>query len=289
MHRVGVIGQNIDAGVVAGLLVHLFGALVAAEDVGVHHHRACGGIGKPAHIEVGVGLASPEEPPFAIHPNFHPCVVVVTVRPTRGVTLTGGDAHGAESGHREGALLAATTVRGLQCGQRCRSPHISRLIVNIFVTPVVHLQSRIVHAHILDTVFQLVEDIRPRGVQILVVHAIDHHKMAENVVWNRLSPREGLPCFQRHLHLILIEIKIIIDEIAHRHIGVEESKIFSQIAFDFLLIQRPRPGIIHPLTHISWDVGTVLIIMPHRTPVVGLRESCRSQQKVYQEVENQQR
>ena len=53
-------------------------------------------------------------------------------------------------------------------------------------------QSRIVHTHVLDAVLQLVEDIRPRRIQILVVHTINHHEMAEDVLRNRFSPREGI-------------------------------------------------------------------------------------------------
>ncbi len=157
--RVGVVGEQVDAGVVRCALVDLFGTFVAAEDIGVYHHGACGNIGEPAHVEGGGGFAGAEEVPFAIDPDLDPGVVVVAVRPARGVALAGGDANGAQGSDGERALLAATPVRSLQCGQRCGGARIGGLIINILVAPVVHLQRRIVHAHVFNAVFELVEDV----------------------------------------------------------------------------------------------------------------------------------
>ena len=269
---VGVVGEQVDAGVVRRALVDLFGTFVAAEDVGVHHHRACGGIGEPAHIEFGIGLAGPEEPPFAIHPNLHPGVVVVAVRPTRGVALAGGNAHGTEGRHREGALLTATPVRGLQRGQRRRCSRISRLIINIFVAPMVHLQGGIIHTHVLDAVLQLVEDVRPRGIQILIVHAIDDHEMTEDVVGDALPPRKGVPRFHGHLHLLLEKAEIVVGEVALRHVGVEEHEVTVDVAALFRRLQVVHADLV---AHLLGDVLTVEIVLLNRRPIVFLGEKRR--------------
>ena len=164
-------------------------------------------------------------------------------------------------------------MRGLQRGQRCGSAHISRLVIHVFVAPVVHLQGRIIHAHILDAFLQLMEDVRPRCVQILVVHAIDDNEMAEDVVGNGSPPRESLPCFHRHLHLLFEKLEIVVGKVALRHVGVEEHQVFGHVA----ALVGGRLEVVHAdfVTNLSRNVLTILKILPHGSPIIGLRESRR--------------
>ena len=72
-----------------------FFAIVFAEGVGMNHHGAGGGDGKPAHVQFRVGFTCAKEVPLAVNPYFHPGVIVVGMCPTRGITLAGRDADSA--------------------------------------------------------------------------------------------------------------------------------------------------------------------------------------------------
>ena len=134
----------------------------------------------------------------------------------------------------------------------------------MLVAPVVHLQRRVIHAHILDAVFQLMEDIRPRGVQILVVHTIDQNKMAENVVGYGFAPCECLSCFQCDLHLLFEKANVVIHQVALRHIGVQEFQGISGLFIRYLV------DILLDIAFIAARhlLHTLIIVVIHLLPVV---------------------
>ena len=140
-----IVVRDVDFGVARVAAHHLLGPVVAAEDLGVHHHAATGGLIEPTLVEHGFRLAGAEEMPLPIDPCLHPRVVVVGVRPARRIDLTCRNAHGPQGSHAEGALLATAPDGGTHGGKRRRGARVGRLIGDVLVAPVVHLQHRIVH------------------------------------------------------------------------------------------------------------------------------------------------
>ena len=93
LRRFGVVVYEVDFGVVGAFQHRLFRAFVTAEYLGVHEHGAGSWGVEPAQVEHRLGLAGPQEPPFAVRPGLYPGMVVVGMRPARGVHLAGRDAH----------------------------------------------------------------------------------------------------------------------------------------------------------------------------------------------------
>ena len=97
-----VVVDHIDLGVTVCFEHDFFGAVVFAEYLGVHQHATVSGAVKPSQVQDRFRFASAQEHPFAVHPGFHPSMVVVGVCPARGIYLAGGDTYRAECGHRKG-------------------------------------------------------------------------------------------------------------------------------------------------------------------------------------------
>ena len=95
----GIIGGYVDFGEACISAHHLLGAIIMAEHLGVHKHAARGRRIEPRQIEHGFGLTSSQEVPSAVHPGFHPGMIVVGVRPSRGIHLACRDAHGTQGSH----------------------------------------------------------------------------------------------------------------------------------------------------------------------------------------------
>ena len=115
-HGGGIVRSQVDFGV-TGIGIHDFASSpITAKDLGVHQHSARSRLVEPGQVEHGLGFAGSHEVPRAIHPHFHPSMVVVGMCPARGIDLPGGNAHGAQGCHGERTFLAAAACRSEQGG-----------------------------------------------------------------------------------------------------------------------------------------------------------------------------
>ena len=92
----------------------------------------------------------------------------------------------------------------------------------MLVAPVVHLQRRLLDGHPGDTLFQLAEEDHAGGVEVLVIHAVHQHEVAEHVFGDVLAPRHLLPRLESIAHLLQEELRLVVRQVAQRHVGVEE-------------------------------------------------------------------
>ncbi len=144
--------------------------------------------------------------------------------PTGTINLTGGNAHGTQSRHREGALLATTANAIAHGGQRSRRASVARPIAHLLVAPVVHLQGGLLHGEALEARSQLLIDDFARIVQRLVVHSHRKYEMFKLPSRNATAPRHLRTGLQRHAHLLLPVGLGIINAVGGRHVLIKESK-----------------------------------------------------------------
>ena len=164
------------------------------------HPAACRGI-EPSKVQNRLRLACAKEIPAPVNPCLNPRMVVVGMRPTRSIDLTRRYAHGAESGDKKRRFLAATPVCCTDSGKRRACTCVRWLIVGLLVTPVVHLQYRVVHRQAFQPRHQLIVKHHTRAVEILVVDTHRQHEVAENIVGNRPAPNRLATCSQRAAHI----------------------------------------------------------------------------------------
>ena len=184
----GIVRNHVDFGVVGRGFHHLLRAVVITEDLGVHQHPAAGRGVEPPQVEHRFRLAGPEEMPPSVGPGLDPGVVVVGVRPAGRVDLPGRDAHRAQRSDEQRRLLAAAAVGRAHGGQRRTGPRIRRLVVGLFVTPVVHFEDGVVHRQPFDARRQLVVEHPARIVEVLVVHPARAARNAGTVRRKRCLP-----------------------------------------------------------------------------------------------------
>ena len=218
----GIVRNHVDFGVVGRGFHHLLRAVVITEDLGVHQHPAAGRGVEPPQVEHRFRLAGPEEMPPSVGPGLDPGVVVVGVRPAGRVDLPGRDAHRAQRSDEQRRLLAAAAVGRAHGGQRRTGPRIRRLVVGLFVTPVVHFEDGVIHRQPLDAGFEFIVKYPARIVETLVVDPHGQHEMPEQLVGDAPAPRHLLPDRQRTAHVFQIKIAQIVGNVPHGHIGIEK-------------------------------------------------------------------
>ena len=107
--HLGIVGCHVDFGVAGRLAQHLLRAFVATENTSVHEHPTGSRCIEPPKVEHRLRFAGSQEMPLAIHPGFHPGMIVIGVAPSGGIDLACGNAYRTESCHAERALLAAAS------------------------------------------------------------------------------------------------------------------------------------------------------------------------------------
>ena len=106
---------------------------------GVDHHRAGGGVGEPAPVQLGLGLAGAQVAPALAVKGLHPGVVVVAVGPPGHVHLPGGNAHAAQGRHQKGRFLPAAAKAPLVHLQRRGGAAVGGAVGGLLGAPAVHL------------------------------------------------------------------------------------------------------------------------------------------------------
>ena len=194
--------------------------------------------------------------PPSVGPGLDPGVVVVGVRPAGRVDLPGRNAHRAQRSDEQRRLLAATAVGRAHGGQRRTGPRIRRLVVGLFVTPVVHFEDGVVHRQPFDARRQLVVEHPARIVEVLVVHPHGQHEMPEQFVGNDVSPRHFPAGGQRAAHVFQIKIARVVGHVPHGHIGIKELQSFAfvrrQVRIEYgkqIALRQPFFFLIEVLLH----------------------------------------
>ena len=218
----GIIGRNIYLREVRIPGHHFLDSVVITKDIRVHQHTAAGRGVKPTQIEHRLRLAGAQEVPFAIGPGFHPSMVVVGMRPARGVDLAGRDAYRAEGGHQESGFLTATSVSRPHCGKRRTGTSVRGLVDHLLVAPVIHFEDGICHGEILHAVFQLGIEDKARAVQLLVVNACREDEVPEKIFGHYLAPGHFLGSTQGGAQVSQVELARAISNVRQRHISVEK-------------------------------------------------------------------
>ena len=151
----GVIVNQIDFREVRPDHNLLFRAVIVSENPCVHQQSTAGRRIEPPQIKDRLRLTGTKEVPITVSPSLNPGVVVIRVRPTRGVNLTGRDSHSPKSRHSECGLLTATPQRTSHRGKRGQGTSVGWLVGQFLVTPMIHFQNGILHIHTLHTWLQL--------------------------------------------------------------------------------------------------------------------------------------
>ena len=243
-----IVRKHIHARIEIRLTGHLLISIIFSKAIGMNHHGTGRRNGEPSHIQFRVRFTGTEKIPLAIHPHFHPCVVVIGMGPTGRITLTGGDAHSPHGRNCESRFLAAPSQSRAHCGERGRGTCITGAIGNLLMTPMIHLQGCLIHGQSLQPWHQLCQKHFPRIVKILIVHTISQHIVAEDVLRNFLSPRKILPGRQRKSHLFQKELPVVISQITQRHVGIKKLQRLCFLYRQLLLIKNRKQGVI-PLVH----------------------------------------
>ena len=180
----------------------LLWSFIVTKHTGVHQHGPRGWCIEPSQIEHWFWFASPHKPPLSIGPSLHPRMVIIGMCPTRCIYLTGRDANGAQSCHREGAFFSTTAIGRFHGCQRRGGTSIRRLVSDVFMTPVIHLQDGLLHAESFDTLLQFVVIECTEIIQILIVDTKRQDEMAENEFGDSDSPRYLFTRLESCAHII---------------------------------------------------------------------------------------
>ena len=184
-----IVCGHIDFGVTGCHAQHLLGTIVTAEDICVHEHATRCGCIEPCKVEHRLGFACAKKMPLAVNPSLNPGVVVVGVRPTWSIHLTGRNTHGTQGCHSESRLLATTAIGSAHgCQWRTRT-YVARGVCNLLVAPVVDLKHSLAHCKILNPLSQLGIENSTAAVHVLIVHPDRQHKMHELPHRHLFSPR----------------------------------------------------------------------------------------------------
>ena len=149
-------------------------------------------------------------------------MVVVCMRPTGRIDLACGNAYGTKGRNRKRTFLSATANGRTHGGKRGAGTAVRGLVGDMFVTPMVHLEHGIVHAHVSYPVLQLVIEDGAGIVQVLVIYPDGQDKMFPFPFGDGLSPRHFLACLQRGLYTTCPIGAVIVHTVRQRHVAVKE-------------------------------------------------------------------
>ena len=220
-----IVVYHVNLGIARCTAHHLLGAVVVAKRLGVHQHTARGTLVKPAQVQYRLWLAGTKEVPLSVGPRLYPRMVIVGVRPARGVHLSGWDAHSAQGSHGECRLLTTATIGSAKRCQRAAGTSVRRAIRHVLVTPMVHFEDSILHTQVLNSGLQRFVEHLATHIQVLVVHTNRHHKMTELALGHALSPRHDSSGLQREAYILLVELATIVGLVWQWHVLVEKCHI----------------------------------------------------------------
>ena len=212
-----IVIYHVNLGVTRSQAHHLLRSVIVAKSLGVHQHTTRGTLVKPAQVQHGLRLTGTQEVPLAIGPGLYPRMVIVGMRPTRGVHLTGRNTHGTQGCNSKSALLATTSISRTERCQRTAGSAIRRTIRHVLVAPVVHLEDSLLHTQFLNTRLEGLVEHLTTVVEILVVNSHGHHKVAELALWNGFAPWHLSTCFERQGNVLLVELATVVSLIRLWH------------------------------------------------------------------------
>ena len=157
-------------------------------------------------------------------------MVVVSVRPTRCIDLSRGNADGPQGGHREGAFFATTPRGGAHRGQRRGGAGIGRTIGDILMTPVVDFQHSLTHREVLHPLFEFFIFGGAERVKVLIVDARRHNKVEPFAARHFCAPRHFAFRPQSGVDAVAIVFKTIVGHVGPCHISIKEAHGFHRFA-----------------------------------------------------------
>ena len=190
----------------------------------MYQQRAPGRAGEPAAVEHRLRLARAEIVPRAVAEDLDPRVVVVAVRPARGVDLPGREADGPQRVDRKGRLLAAPAEARAPHAQRRARPLVCRAVAHLLGAPFVDGQRRLPRGKTRDALAQLRGKKAPAVAKLLLVYARVEHIVQKQPLRQCRGQRRFRPQPQRVRRVCVKEGKIVICPIAERAGGIAPAR-----------------------------------------------------------------
>ena len=153
-----IVVDDIDLGVGRSIPDNFLWSVVATKGLRVDEHGTGNGSVEPREIEHRLRLAGSEEEPLAIYPSFYPSMVVIGVRPARGIDLASGDTDCTQSCDQECGLFATAPIGRAYGSQRRGGAGITWRIDDVLVAPAVDLEYRIMQGESLDAILQSIKE-----------------------------------------------------------------------------------------------------------------------------------
>ena len=235
----GIVLDDVDFGIVRRNAHHLLGPLVAAKYLGVHQHPPAGRRVEPSQVQHRLGLAGTQEMPPPVGPSLYPGMIVVGVRPTGRIDLTGRNAYRAQRTDQQRRFLATTSVGRLDSSHGRTGARVAGTIDGLLVTPVVDLQDGFAQRQRTYPIPQLLVEDHLRTVQHFAVHTSRQHEVAEQLFGNLLSPRHLLGSSPGGPHVHQMIVARIVGNISQGHVRIEE---LQGLAFVERQIRAPQHG-----------------------------------------------
>ena len=163
------------------------------QPAGMYHHCPGGCIREPPLIQNFLRLTRSQKLPHAIAPDFHPRMIIITVRPKRNIHLPCRNPNTSEHGYCKGGLLPTSAIRGTVHALCTCSSVICRAIRRLLGTPVIDLQNRLRHRKPLNPLMQLFIEKRPTRCQIFIIYSMVEYVARKNLLRNRSCKWTCLP------------------------------------------------------------------------------------------------
>ena len=162
------------------------------KQAGVDEHGAPRRGIEPAAVELRLRLTGAQKPPAAAAQRLHPGMVVIAVRPARGIDLPGGDADAAQRRHQKGGFLPAPPAAAAKDGERGGGAFILHLVAGLLMAPAVRFKHRLLFAKPADARPQ--RRMKQRAVvgEVLIVDARKEHIVQKQLLIQRAAPSGAL-------------------------------------------------------------------------------------------------
>ena len=194
---------------------------VIAEHAGVNQHRAGRRTVEPSAVQPLLGLAGPHETPDAVDHRLNPGMVVVAMRPTRGVHLTRGDADGAQGAHQQRGFFPAAARAAVQRADRTDRADVGGGVGHMFGAPVIGLDRGAFHAKRRNPCVQLACDAAAAWFEALVVDPRPEHVVDEDVLRQLRGPCAAPAQLQGVVHVVQQRRRLAFEDIGGRQ-GADE-------------------------------------------------------------------
>ena len=139
------------------------------------HHGPWGSVGKPSLIQDLLRLTGSQKIPASIAPDFHPGMIVITMRPLWCIYLTGRYTNTSQCINGKYRFLSASSVSSAVYGKCRQGTVICTMIGSLLCTPVVHLQGSFPEAHSLSSLSDLPAEKCTAGCDLLLIYSMKQH------------------------------------------------------------------------------------------------------------------